>query len=160
MTTTSSIRSQLEAYRNDCRELELQLLRLDQKRQEVGDVKSPTLEAMPASVANSDPNARKALELMKLEERIGNLEAHLEAEHDDLERLIRRMKNPEQRMVLRMRYFDGMEWDDINFAYYGDRVDYLTEEKNYKHQLYDIHTRAITSLASVKTTLQSGSSLN
>lgn len=160
MTTSASVRSQLEAYRSACRELDLQLQRLEQKRQELGDIKSPTLEAMPAGFNAGDPNARKVMELVKLEERIENLEAQIESEHNELEPLIQRMKNAEQRMVLRMRYFDGMEWDDITFAFYGDRIDYVTEEKSYRHQLYDTHTRAISSLAVVKSSVRQACSSN
>ena len=159
MTTTDSVRSRLEAYRSACREYDLQINRLEQKRQEVGDVKSPTFEALPTTVSSSDPNARKVLELMRLEERISSLREWIEDEHETLELYIQRMTNAEQRMVLRMRYFDGMEWPDITFVYYGDRVDYVTEEDSYKHRLYDIHTRAVTSLASTITAKLSTSTL-
>lgn len=151
MTTSDSVRARLEAYRNICREYDLQILRYEQKRQEIGDIKSPTFEALPSVTVSSDPNARKVVELMRLEERIVYLKEWIGEEHDALEKAIQRVRNPEQRMVLRMRYFDDMDWSDITFAYYGDRVDYVTEEDSYRHRLYDIHTKAITSLASVLT---------
>lgn len=144
-----STKSRLQAYLNACRELELQELRLDQKRAAVGDIKSPTLDAMPKAYSSSDPNARKVLELLRLEERVKDLKTFVRDEHEALELAIQRMRNAEQRMVLRMKYFDGMSWDEINFVFYGERIDFLTEESRYRQQLYDIHSRALVSLASV-----------
>lgn len=148
--TAGSMRKRLEAYVDLRRELKLQALRLDQMRQTVGDVRSPKYEPGKASSTPGDTVARQVVALEALEERVAELHEREQSEHADLERIISHVTNAQQRALLRMRYFDLMEWPDIAFSFYGDRVDYLTEEHDYVTKCYRLHTRAVSSMCAVR----------
>lgn len=148
--TAGAMRKRLEAYVDLRRELKMQALRLDQMHQTVGDVRSPSYEPGKASSTPGDGVSRSVIALEALEERVAEL-AHRETEeHDDLERIISRVNNAQQRALLRMRYFDLMEWPEIAFSFYGDRIDYLTEEHDYVTKCYRLHTRAVSSMCAVR----------
>ena len=149
--TAGAMRKRLEAYVDTRNELEMQALRLDQKRQQVGDIKSPKYE--PTAAASSTPGnpvARDVIALERLEERVAELTAQERSEHEALELIISRVTNAQQRALLRMRYFDLMEWPDIAFSFYGDSIDYITEEREYVTKCYRLHTRAVSSMCSVQ----------
>ena len=42
-----------------------------------------------------------------------------------------------------------MAWDEVTFAMYGDRTDYLEEESEYRHRVYKRHTEAVLSFAPI-----------
>lgn len=148
--TAGAMRKRLEAYVNLRHELSMQAQRLDQKRQTVGDIKSPSYDPGKAPSTPGDAVAREVLALERLEERVAELAAQERSEHDDLERIIARVTNAQQRALLRLRYFDLMEWQDIAFSFFGDRVDFLTEEHDYVTKCYRLHTRAVSSMCSVQ----------
>lgn len=148
--TAVAMRKRLEAYIDLRRELKMQALRLDQMRQTVGDVKSPRYEPGKASATPGDAVARSVVALEALEERVAELADREAEEHDALERIICRVTNAQQRALLRLRYFDMMEWPEIAFSFYGDRIDYITEERDYVAKCYRLHTRAVSSMCTVR----------
>lgn len=147
---TLSTRARLEAFREQRRELNMQTLRLRQMRDNIGDVKSPDLEAKPKVMSFGDATTRKVIALQELAEVVEDLTIRDHDEHEALEAIIKHVYRADQRFVLRMRYFDLLEWPDIAFALYGDRADYLTGEKEYINHLYRIHTKAIRSMTAAR----------
>lgn len=146
----ASMRKRLEAYADMRKELGMQTLRLEQMRDTLGDIKSPQYKVGKTTGTPGDGVSRDVLALERLEERVASLAILEHDEHEALERMVGRLYNVEHRMLLRMRYFDAMDWDDIAFNFYGDRIDYLTEEHEYKRKLYRLHTRAVGALSCVQ----------
>lgn len=63
--------------------------------------------------------------------------------------MIQRVKHPDERAVLRLRYFDRADWDGICAALYGDRQDYLDRLDSYQNRTYKAHGRALLRLAEI-----------
>lgn len=115
----------------------------------MGGLKSPSYDGMPKGESDPDGVHRKAMLAVRLEEAIRAARLREESERDDLERMVSRMPRAMERMVLRLRYFDRMPWDDVAFAMYGDRADFLDCEPEYRRKVYRRHTEAVLSLALV-----------
>ena len=107
-------------------------------------------------------NEEERLELMKLETPGGRLteakRARLESEletmlgeekeqHAALECLVSRLDDPDERAVIRLRYFDQREWDSIVNAIYGARVGLCENPEKFKRRAQKLHGHALLDLA-------------
>ena len=63
--------------------------------------------------------------------------------------MIRKLDHPDERAVIRLRYFDRAGWDEIAGALFGDRQDYLDKEETYQKRTFRLHGRALLTLAKV-----------
>ena len=107
-------------------------------------------------------NSRKAREAELNEERLKK-EAEEREERAALEAMIRQVENPDERAVLRLRYFDRADWDGICAVLFSDRQDYLERIDSYQNRTYKIHGRALLNLAAVLDELrriEAGGSVN
>ena len=143
------VKDRLRRYSDLLDEIDMQERRLDQMRADMGGVRSPSCDGMPKGACDPDGVHRKAMVAMRLEDAIEAARLREEAERADLERMVARMPRAAERAVIRMRYFDRMDWDEVAFAMYGDSADYLEEEHEYRQRVYRRHTEAVLSLALV-----------
>ena len=144
------IKERLRRYSDLLDEIDMQLLRLDIMRGDMGGLRSPSYGSERSSSPDPDGVHRKASRVIALEERIESDRLCAQAEHDELERMVRRIPHAMERAVLRMRYFDRMSWDEVAFAMYGDRADYLDMAFEYRQRVYKRHREAVLSLALVE----------
>ena len=70
-------------------------------------------------------------------------------EYKAISELIQRVKDPDQRATLQLRYLDNSEWPDVNFAMFGDLADFNAKERAYQRRVYRIHSRALLTLAQI-----------
>lgn len=56
---------------------------------------------------------------------------------------------PEQRAVLRLRYIDLETWNDLTFALFGSKKDYVEREDSYLRRAYKLHGKALYELAKI-----------
>ena len=143
------MKDRLRRYSDLLDEIDMQLLRLDMMRGDMGGLRSPSYGSEGSSSPDPDGVHRKAYRVIALEERIESDRLCAQAEHDDLERMVRRIPHAMERAVLRMRYFDRMPWDEVAFALYGDKEDYLDMALEYRQRVYRRHREALLSLALV-----------
>lgn len=143
------VKERLRRYSDLLDEIDMQRLRLDMMRADMGGLRSPSYD--PQGSAQTDPDGvhRKAARAISLEERIEADVLRAEAEHGELERMVRRIPRAMERAVIRMRYFDRMSWDEVAFSLYGDRADYLDMAFEYRQRVYRRHREALLSLALV-----------
>ena len=66
-----------------------------------------------------------------------------------LEAMIRQVENPDERAVLRLRYFDRADWDGICAVLFSDRQDYLERIDSYQNRTYKAHGRALLRMAEI-----------
>lgn len=86
---------------------------------------------------------------MELEEQIDRLKAEEKQERNAIEGLILQLSDPDERAVIRLRYFDRADWNDVAFALFGTEPDYLTRSESYLRRTYKIHGRALLDLADI-----------
>lgn len=96
-----------------------------------------------------DRTGMMVLRKMELEEQIEERLAEEREERAALEAMIRQVENPDERAVLRLRYFDRADWDGICAVLFSDRQDYLERIDSYQNRTYKAHGRALLRMAEI-----------
>lgn len=107
-------------------------------------------------------NQEERLELMKRETPGGRLtetkrarlEEELEknlkiegAENKLLESLLESVGEPDERAVIRLRYFDRLDWESVTSAIFGATAGFCDNPAKYKDRVFKLHGLALLSLA-------------
>ena len=112
--------------------------------------KVPDLTGMPrGSGTPSDRTGMMVERKMELEEQIDRLKAEEKQERNAIEGLILQLSDPDERAVIRLRYFDRADWESTCGVLFGDRRDYVDRVDAYQNRTYKIHGRALLNLAAV-----------
>jgi hypothetical protein len=146
---TKKIKERLGAYLKLLREIDNETERLDRMELTGGNT-GPNLTGMPRPKGTvSNPVSAFVLKKMELEERIAKLNADERRENAAIEAMLQHLDDPDERAVIRLRYFDRAEWDGINAALFGSRPDYIEKLDAYQRRTYRIHGRALLRLADI-----------
>lgn len=147
---TQRIKDRLAAYTAMLRDIDNQLERLDRMEMTMASPPGPDLTGMPrGSGTPSDRTGMMVLRKMELEEQIKERLAEEREERAALEAMIRQVENPDERAVLRLRYFDRADWDGICAVLFSDRQDYLERIDSYQNRTYKAHGRALLRMAEI-----------
>lgn len=147
---TQRIKDRLAAYTAMLRDIDNQLERLDRMEMTMASPPGPDLTGMPrGSGTPTDRTGMMVLRKMELEEQIEERLAEEREERAALEAMIRQVENPDERAVLRLRYFDRADWESTCGVLFGDRRDYVNRVDAYQNRTYKIHGRALLNLAAV-----------
>lgn len=147
---TQRIKDRLAAYTAMLRDIDNQLERLDRMEMTMASPPGPDLTGMPrGSGTPSDRTGMMVERKMELEEQIEERLAEEREERAALEAMIRQVENPDERAVLRLRYFDRADWDGICAVLFSDRQDYLERIDSYQNRTYKAHGRALLRMAEI-----------
>ena len=86
---------------------------------------------------------------MELEEQIDRLKAEEKQERNAIEGLILQLSDPDERAVIRLRYFDRADWESTCGVLFGDRRDYVERIDSYQNRTYKAHGRALLRMAEI-----------
>ena len=146
----NDIKERLGEYTRLLREIDNQYERLGLMEMTMAAPPGLSMTGMPrGSGTPSDRTGLMVMRKMELEEQIKETIAEEQKERASIEALIQRVKHPDERAVLRLRYFDRADWDGICAALYGDRQDYLDRLDSYQNRTYKAHGRALLRLAEI-----------
>lgn len=146
----NDIKERLGEYTRLLREIDNQYERLGRMEMTMAAPPGPSMTGMPrGSGTPSDRTGLMVMRKMELEEQIKETIAEEQKERASIEAMIQRVKHPDERAVLRLRYFDRADWDGICAALYGDRQDYLDRLDSYQNRTYKAHGRALLRLAEI-----------
>ena len=144
------ISSSVAAYTAMLRDIDNQLERLDRMEMTMASPPGPDLTGMPrGSGTPSDRTGMMVERKMELEEQIDRLKAEEKQERNAIEGLILQLSDPDERAVIRLRYFDRADWESTCGVLFGDRRDYVDRVDAYQNRTYKIHGRALLNLAAV-----------
>lgn len=147
---TQRIKDRLAAYTAMLRDIDNQLERLDRMEMTMASPPGPDMTGMPrGSGTPTDRTGMMVLRKMELEEQIEERLAEEREERAALEAMIRQVENPDERAVLRLRYFDRADWDGICAVLFSDRQDYLERIDSYQNRTYKAHGRALLRMAEI-----------
>lgn len=147
---TEKIKERLGRYVDLLQEIDNQKKRLDIMEETYGTPASPNLSGMPKPKGSvSDPVGGAVSKKLDLEEKIKEKEVQEEIEREAIERIIEHLKTANERAVIRLKYFDRLEWSDVTFLLFGDRADYIEKVDIYQDRTYKIHGRALWKMADV-----------
>lgn len=147
---THDIKERLGKYTRLLREIDNQYERLGRMEISMAAPPGPDMTGMPrGSGTPTDRTGMMVLRKMELEEQIEERLAEEREERAALEAMIRQMENPDERAVLRLRYFDRADWDGICAVLFSDRQDYLERIDSYQNRTYKAHGRALLRMAEI-----------
>lgn len=147
---TKKIKARLQRYTAMLRDIDNQLERLDRMESTMTSASSSNLSGMPKSPGvKTDRTAMLVIRKMELEEKIKRTVKKERAENAAIEAMIEQLEKPDERAVVRLRYFDRAEWDGITSVLFGDRPDYIDRLESYQNRTYKMHGRALLELAAV-----------
>lgn len=126
---TAKIKGRLKLYTLLLREIENQEERLELLKRET-----------PGGRLTEAKRARLEEELEK------NLRAE-NAENKALEELLESVGEPDERAVIRLRYFDRLDWESVTSAIFGATAGFCDNPAKYKERVYKLHGHALLSLA-------------
>lgn len=147
---TAAIKKRLQQYQEDHRDFINQNERYIRLTSSIESAKVQQFDAMPGSGSpTADKMADKIVLKLELEEDIKADKEYLEKERKALEKLIRKMSKADERAVIRMKYFDDMDWTDICRMLYRRRKDFTRAARTYLNKTYKLHGAALLSLTDV-----------
>ena len=147
---TEKIKKRLGKYTDLLQEIDNQKKRLDIMEETYGTPAGPNLSGMPKPKGSvSDPTGGAVSKKLDLEEKIKEKEAEERASREYIEQIIEQLEVANERAVVRLRYFDRMEWPDVTFLLFGDRADYIDKMDIYQNRTYKIHGRALWRMAEI-----------
>lgn len=147
---TKRIKEKLWEYTSLLREIDNQQERLDRMIVTYGQPPGPDLSGMPRPQGGaSDRVSVAVMRKMELEEKIKETVAKERRENRAIEAMIDKLADPDERAVIRLRYFDRASWDEVTSALFGGMADYIDRLDTYQRRTYRIHGRALLNLADV-----------
>ena len=125
---------------------ELQRYELDHGRSYYG--KSPSdIDGMPhAQGGISDRTFNNALKPEDMGAYINDLQAKILEEKREIENALKLLKKACQKSVIRYKYYNCLDWDDVAFYMYGGRRDYVDREEYYKQKAQKVHGAALANM--------------
>lgn len=147
---TKKIKERLNKYTKMLREIENQQERLELMESNMGSLPGPDVSGMPRPKGGvSDRVSMQAIRKADLEKKIEEDKANERKENAALEDMVVQLSDPDERAVIRLKYFDGVEWSDIAFVLFGGLVDFNDRFEAYQNKTYKIHGRALLNLADI-----------
>lgn len=147
---TKQVKDLLRRYTAMLRNIDNQYARLDRLAVKMEAPPGPDLTGMPRGQGTpTDRTGMMVMRKMELEEQITKAIDEERAERRAIDSMIEEIGDPDERAVLRLRYFDRAEWEDVTFALYGDRADYIDRAATYERRTFRLHGRALLVLARV-----------
>ena len=145
-----SMRKRLAAYRTLNEEIDNEIERLDRMQDRASSVSSPNLSGMPKAPSPVyDRMAEMVARIVDLRTEIEDLIRERDEERKAIEALVKRLDKAGERAVIRSRYLDLEEWEDVQFVLFGNKADFDDRYDDYKQRMFRWHRSAITNLASL-----------
>lgn len=143
-----AVKERLETYIATERDIENQIERLERLETRMIGMGAQTLTDMPK--APSPANDRMAMiigQKEELEQEIRDTIEFQKRERKWIEGIVKHLKNPDERAVIRLHYLDKTDWNDISDVLFGGRVDFLDKQDTYLRRCFRIHGSALVNMA-------------
>lgn len=143
-----AVKHRLIAYREREKDIDNQIERHELLSQKMISIGSPTLSDMPKAVSPShDKIANMVAMKMELEESIREDVQKQSEERKEIEEILKHLKKSDEKAVIRMRYLDGVSWNDVVDMIFGGKEDFLGKEDTYLRRVHKIHGSALLNMA-------------
>lgn len=142
------MKERLFKYRDLNREIDNEIERLEALERRASSPSSPSMSSMPKSPSPiKDRMADTISMIVDLQNELKVLIEQRDAERCNIEALVKKLKKADERAVIRMRYINLEEWEDIQMMLFGFHEDYLNRYDNYKQRMFRLHNSAIVNLS-------------
>ncbi len=144
------MKNRLQQFRLLNREIDNSIERLELLQMKATSPHGMNLTGTPKKPPSiGDTLSYKASYIVDLENEIKQLIERRDQEERFIESLVKKLNKPDERFVIRLRYLDGEEWEDVIMLLYGDKPDYNINLDNYKQRAYRLHRSAIEKLSAL-----------
>lgn len=141
------VRKILDDYVNNEYEIDGERDRLRYLISKKTNISAKSMDGMPRSSNSSTDRMADALgKEEELREKIQKMIDSQAVKRKEIEAIIRKLKNPEERQVVRLRYFDRAKWEEIIEVIYGLREDFDDRYDTYKRRMFGRHSSALTNM--------------
>lgn len=150
--SVSDVKQRLREYKEMERYVDSLIERLERLESTLSGIGSPVMSDMPKS-HNSSPD-RFTDKIHKKDELTKKVKDRIKKRDDErhyIEMLLSKLKKANEISVIEMRYFDLMDWEDVNEALYGQEKDFLEREDTFRRRMFYIHSEALRHLAVLMT---------
>ncbi len=148
--TVDDVKEILRDYRDSEKDIDMQIERLDRIEMKLKSIGSPSLSGMPRDPSPSNSRMADMIATkIDLENEIKRSVEELKAKRKSIESIISKLRHSEERAVIRLRYIDGMGWDEVLDVLFGGKSDFLDKEESYNRRMYMIHGSALSNMAHV-----------
>lgn len=143
-----AVREWLDQYLETEKEIDDQIERLERLESRMRGISAQVLTGMPRSPSASTD---RMADMVGLKEEL-NLSIKEAVSQQSLKRIqiesvLKRSCKSEEKSVIRLRYIDRTEWNDVLDIMFGGKPDFLEKEESYKRRMYRKHESAILNMA-------------
>lgn len=146
----TTMKNRLIAYRVLNEEIDSEIERLDRLHVKAESIGNSRLSGMPKALSNVyDRTADIVAKIVDIENGIKSLITQRDRERTELESLVSKLDHVGEKAVIRSRYIDLEEWNDVQFVLFGGKADFDEKYDDYRQKMYRWHRAAITNLAAL-----------
>lgn len=142
-------KQQLKDYKRLREEIECEQERLEMMEIKILGISSKNSDGMPRSSSSEyDKMATQIAYKTDIENNLAQLLQKEKSKRMEIEKeIVERLEYPDERMLIRLRYIDGLSWREISELLFSKRRDYYEDEEKYKRRVYRIHGNALVKMA-------------
>lgn len=143
-------REMLDDYVIAEEDIDREIERLEYLTSKMTGISAQVMNGMPRSSSMSTD--RMADMLGRKEELEASIREAVERQaqkRKKIESIVRRLKNTEERQVIRMRYLDRTEWDEVLEIMFGSKPDFEDRFETYRRRMYRVHGTALVNMEKI-----------
>ena len=143
-----AVKQRLTEYLENERDIDNQIERLEHLNARMVGVGAQVLTDMPKSPsATNDRMAELLGQKEELELAIRAAVTEQSRERQRIEAILKHLRNPDERAVIRMRYFDRSSWPEVRDMMFGHKADFDEKEETYLRRTHRVHGSALVNMA-------------
>ena len=143
-----TVKEWLKEYLENEKEIDSDIERLEHLVAKMTGAGAQALTGMPrSSNASTDRMADMLARKEELEESIRERVSSQSIMRKEIEAILRHLPKPEERSVIRMRYFDRSEWKEVQEMMFGSNPDFEDRFDTYERRMHKHHRSACENIA-------------
>lgn len=143
------VKQRLQSYTELLEEIENQSERLMRLEAAMTAPRSPNMDGMPRAGHGTDRIGAAVGRKEAIEASLRETIAEANREYTILERAVKQLRKAQERMIIRLKYFDRCTWADITETMFGGREDYFDKLESYTRRAQRIHGAALMSMEKI-----------
>ena len=143
-----AVKQRLTEYLENERDIDNQIERLEHLNARMVGVGAQVLTDMPKSPSVTNDRMAELLgQKEELELAIRAAVTEQSRERQRIEAILKHLRNPDERAVIRMRYFDRSSWPEVRDMMFGHKADFGEKEETYLRRTHRVHGSALVNMA-------------
>ena len=140
----------LDEYVSAEKDIDREIERLEYLTAKMTSISAQVMTGMPrATNASTDRMADKLGQKEELEASIRAAVSEQAKKRKQIEAVIRKLKNTEERAVIRLRYLDRTDWGDVLEVMFGMKPDFNDRYDTYKRRMYRVRGTALVNMGKI-----------